>query len=105
MDRFSDALNEMLVDIYQNVMRLEQQTIQKKNISLSINEMHMIEQIGKGDDAGLPVSEIAAKMNITRPSATVAVNKLEKKGLCAKTKLRSGRARRLCGSDAGRKKD
>ena len=84
MDRFSDALNEMLVDIYQNVMRLEQQTIQKKNISLSINEMHMIEQIGKGGDAGLPVSEIAAKMNITRPSATVAVNKLEKKGYVQK---------------------
>ena len=67
MDYFSDALNDILVDVYQNIMFLEQQTIRKKNINLSINEMHMIEHIGKASNSGLSISEIAEKMNITRP--------------------------------------
>jgi len=84
MDRFSDALNEILVDVYQNIMLLEQQTIRKGNINLSINEMHIIDHIGKGGADGLSVSEIAEKMNVTRPSATVAVSKIEKKGYVQK---------------------
>ena len=106
MDYFSDALNDILVDVYQNIMFLEQQTIRKKNINLSINEMHMIEHIGKASNSGLSISEIAEKMNITRPSATVAVNKLEKKGYVQKIdSVEDGRVVHVVLTREGRKID
>ena len=44
----------------------------------------MLEAVGKGDEQGRTVSEIADAMNITRPTATVAINKLEKRGYLEK---------------------
>ncbi|MGM9974595.1 MAG: MarR family winged helix-turn-helix transcriptional regulator [Clostridiaceae bacterium] len=85
MDKFDIELNSILVEVYHNILRLEEQTLKNANgISLSINEMHLIEAVGKGGDEGRTVSEIAEELNITRPSATVAVNKLEKKGYLEK---------------------
>lgn len=85
MDKFDIELNSILVEVYHNILRLEEQALKKANgISLSINEMHLIEAVGKGADEGKSISEIAEYLNITRPSATVAVNKLERKGYLEK---------------------
>jgi len=85
MDAFSVALNESITETYNNVMRVETEALKKSGkIHLSINEMHLIECVGKHGPDGCTVSEIAAGLNITRPSATVAVNKLEKKGYVTK---------------------
>ena len=85
MDKFDMELNSILVEVYHNILRVEEQTLKKANgISLSISEMHLIEAVGKGAEAGRSISEIAEDLNITRPSATVAVNKLEKKGYLEK---------------------
>ena len=85
MDAFAVALNEVLVDTYHNILQLEEETLKKSGrIHLSIKEMHLIEAVGKGEDQGRTVSEIAAAMNITRPTATVAIGKLEKRGYLEK---------------------
>ncbi len=85
MDKFDMELNSILVEVYHNILRVEEQTLKKANgISLSISEMHLIEAVGKGAEVGRSISEIAEDLNITRPSATVAVNKLEKKGYLEK---------------------
>ena len=79
MDAFAAALNEVLTDTYHNILRVEEEALRKNGrIHLSIKEMHLIEAVGKGENQGRTVSEIAAAMNITRPTATVAINKLEK---------------------------
>ena len=85
MDAFSTALNEVLVDTYHNILRVEEKALKKSGrIHLSIKEMHLLEAVGKGDEQGRTVSEIADAMNITRPTATVAINKLEKRGYLEK---------------------
>ena len=85
MDAFAIALNEVLVDTYHNVLRVEEEALKKSGrIHLSIKEMHLIEAVGKGGEQGRTVSEIADAMNITRPTATVAINKLEKRGYLEK---------------------
>ena len=85
MDGFSSTLNEILVEVYHNILKMEEQTLKNMgNVQLSINEMHLIECVGKKVEAGLTVSELASALRITRPSATVAVNKLEKKGYVEK---------------------
>ncbi|MDD3192423.1 MAG: MarR family transcriptional regulator [Oscillospiraceae bacterium] len=85
MDAFSVALNEILVDAYHNVLRVEEEALKKSGrIHLSIKEMHLIEAVGKGEELGRTVGEVATAMNITRPTATVAINKLEKRGYLEK---------------------
>lgn len=106
MDSFSDALNDILVQAYHNILRMEEQALKKsKTVSLSINEMHLIECVGKAPkEEGITVSEVAQALGITRPSATAAVNKLERKGYVTKESCRSdGRVVRVTLTREGRK--
>ena len=84
MDKYSETLNQALTETYNNVMCVESEALKRSGrIHLSINEMHLIECVGKNKD-GCTLSEIADGLNIARPSATVAVNKLAKKGYVKK---------------------
>lgn len=81
MEDFSHTLNSMLVEVYHSIMSAEEKFLQRNNrINLSIREMHLIECVGMDKGSGKTISEIADYLKIARPSATVAVNKLEKKG-------------------------
>ena len=85
MDAFAAALNEVLTDTYHSILRTEDEALRKSGqIHLSIKEIHLIEAVGKGGKQGRTVSEIAIAMNITRSTATVAINKLEKSGYLEK---------------------
>lgn len=53
-------------------------------MDLTINEMHLIESVGKCRDEGRTISSIAEDIGITLPSVTVAINKLQKKGYVEK---------------------
>jgi len=85
MDDFTVELNGLLVDVYHNILRLEELALRRiSKIALSISEMHLIECVGKGKGDGRSISELADDLNVTRPSATIAVNKLEQKGYVQK---------------------
>jgi DNA-binding MarR family transcriptional regulator len=82
---FFEALNNLLVDTYRSVLKVEEMMIRSMNgVDLSINELHMLEFIGKNKEEGQTISAIARVMDITLPSATVAINKLEKRALSAR---------------------
>lgn len=85
MDTFAKVLNELMVDTFQSIMLVEEEAIkQSGKIKLSIGEMHLLEAVGKSDDQGKTVSEVAQALHVSRPSATIAINKLEKKGYLEK---------------------
>ena len=103
MSGFSAKANELLVEIYRNVQILEQNELKKQRLNISINEMHMIELIAKGK-TGMTVSEIAQQLKVTKPSVTVAVNKLVQKGYCEKQRLPGdGRAVQVMLTPEGKK--
>ena len=97
MDSFAAALNQILVEAYHNILRLEEQALKNTHgIRLSIREMHLIECVGESPAGGLSVGELAARLGVSRPSATVAVNKLVRLGCLEKTACESdGRVVRL----------
>ena len=107
MDMFCTTLNELLVHAFRSVLRIEEQMLQRMGaFNLSISEMHLLEAIGKGASQGRTVSETAKELSLTLPSVTIAVNKLEKKGLLQKTKtLKDGRSVLLSFTDLGQKID
>ncbi|MBQ8507793.1 MAG: MarR family transcriptional regulator [Clostridia bacterium] len=87
MDPILNALNEMLTTTYRSINKVEEvmlRHLSKDNLSLS--EMHMLESIGKQGEAGATVTDIAADLDITLPSVTAMVKRLEKKGYITKEK-------------------
>ncbi|MPM31537.1 hypothetical protein SDC9_78092 [bioreactor metagenome] len=107
MQDFPHMLNRMLLEVYHNILRVEEEFLRKNNrIDLSIREMHLIECVGMSRTEGKTVSEIADFLKVARPSVTVAVNKLEKKGYLTKQGCSSdGRVVRVYLTREGRKVD
>ena len=103
MGTFAADLNELLVEIYRNIEILVESELKESRLNLSISEIHLIELIAKAG-GGMTVSEIAERLKVTRPSVTVAVNKLVQKGYCEKRRREDdGRAVAVALTKAGRK--
>ncbi|MFI3206754.1 MAG: MarR family transcriptional regulator [Clostridia bacterium] len=83
MDEFAKNLSEKLTEIYKNVTRLEENALRDGEINLTISEIHFVMLLNNHKD-GLRVSEIAKEMDVSKPTVTVAVNKLVKKGYANK---------------------
>ena len=85
MDNFEKSMNNVLVDIFNLVLKYEEISLKKiVDTPVTIAEAHMIEVIGIKEDNETTVSEIAFLMNISMPTVTVAVKKLESKGFVKK---------------------
>ncbi len=101
-------LSNTLYGLYHTLVRLETQNLKDNKYcsNLTVNELNLIEcirSLTKGSE-GPTISAIAAKLDITRPSTTVAVNKLENKGIATKTESKSdGRSVRVKLTAAGEK--
>lgn len=100
MGTFAADLNELLVEIYRNIEILEESELKKSRLNLSISEIHLIELIAKAG-GGMTVSEIAERLKVTRPSVTVAVNKLVQKGYCEKRRREDDGRRGRCADEGG----
>ncbi len=73
------VINELLVDIFNDILKLEHKAIESfAGSSLTMSEMHILEAIGNNTDAQM--SDIAKKLRITLPTLTVSVQRLEEKG-------------------------
>lgn len=107
MDAFCESLNELLANAFRSVLKIEEQMLRGMGaLKLSITEMHLLEVVGQDAGAGRTVSETAKKLSLTVPTVTVAVNKVEKKGLLRKTKaVDDGRSVILTLTEMGQKVD
>lgn len=93
IDGFEYELNKMLVETYKLILKVEENTINSlKESDLTINAIHLLEAVGSSDE-GVTISDIAQMLDITLPSVTAFVNKLEKKGYVNKVR---------CGEDGRR---
>lgn len=73
-----DVLNHLLVDLFNQILILEENFLKEKGIKLSMSEVHTLEAIEKLE--GKKMSEIAKKLHITQGTLTVNINRLTKKG-------------------------
>ena len=107
MLRRADAeLDKLLVSAYQNVAKVEACMLASKKNDLSIAELHILECVGRGGSGGVSISRIAQALEITLPTVTVAVKRLEKKGYVEKRRDESdGRVALVALTNQGRKMD
>ncbi len=84
---FCSDLANRLSDIHRNITRLETAILKKSKINLTYGELQLIELLSRFNN-GITVSEVANYMGVTRPTATVAVSKLETKGYVVKESVK-----------------
>lgn len=88
MELFAEQLNCVMVEAYRSIINVEEKMLRdSEKVDLTINEIHLLEAVGKGKEQRRTISELAEDAGVTLPSVTVAINKLMKKG-CVE-KLRS----------------
>lgn len=107
MDSFAARLNELLDETYLNIMTMEEQSVRScTRLNLSTSEYHLLQVVGRGGEGGITVSEIADTIHVARPTASVSVNKLYRKGFVSKERCSSdGRSIRVYLTRQGRLAD
>ena len=85
MEVSAQRMNEMLTAAYRSIIKVEDQMVfDLSDGKLTISEMHMLESIGKRRGHSVTITEIAQDLEITLPSVTSMVKRLERKGYITK---------------------
>lgn len=78
MDKKEKILNELMVDLFNDILQIEEQALKQGALNdLSVTEMHTLEAIGMYTERTM--SEVAQDLKITVGTLTTAINKLIKK--------------------------
>ncbi len=82
-----EELNDFLVHVFNDILRLEEQYLySKKGCNLSVSEMHLLEILSELEENQRTMSNIAKEIGITASSLTTAVKTLEAKGYIVRVK-------------------
>ena len=105
MDPLGEELNRLLVQTYHSVGRIEESMLYRLSAGrLGLTEMHAMSRIGPYIGGESTISELSREMDITPPSVTVMIQRLEKKGYVVKQRsARDGRQVRVRLTEEGRK--
>lgn len=79
MEKNYRAFNDVLVDLFNDIMDIEQDAIITGEFcDITNNDMHIIEAVGV--DKPMNMSSISKKMSVTMGTLTISMNSLVKKG-------------------------
>ncbi len=92
MSNAYDTLNEILVNLFKDIMNIEEKAIITGEFTdISNNDMHIIDAIGIS--APKNMSTVAKELSVTVGTLTIAINNLVKKGYV--TRVRGEKDRRV----------
>lgn len=90
MDKNKKILNELLVEIFNDILQIEERALKQGVINdLSVTEIHTIEAIGMYTERTM--SEVAQDLKITVGTLTTAITKLIKKGYVERKRIEEDR--------------
>lgn len=90
MDIGNKILNELVVEIFNDILQIEEQTLKNGSLKdLSVTEIHTIEAIGMYTERTM--SEVAQDLKITVGTLTTAINKLIKKEYVERKRIEEDR--------------
>lgn len=101
-DQKLDALNSLLVETFNSILKVEERSLRMATKeTVTVTEMHVMDAIG--EDGTRTVTELAEVCMVTVSTMTIAVNRLEKKGLVRRERDQTDRrVVRLILTDRGR---
>ena len=82
LNTHGETLNRFLVEVFNEILKTEEQTLTAEWPDLSLREFHLIEEVCRAEDLHRDnrAGAIAAAQRVTAGTLTTAVNLLEKKG-------------------------
>lgn len=82
MNTHGEALNRFLVEVFNEILKTEEQALATDWSDLSLREFHLIDEVCRAVDEERDnrATAIAAAQGVTAGTLTTAVNLLEKKG-------------------------
>lgn len=90
MKKLTEILNHLMVEIFNDILTIEQTALKKGVFSdLSVTEMHTIEAIGMYHPRTM--SEVAQDLKITVGTLTTAINRLVKKEYVGRNRVEDDR--------------
>jgi DNA-binding MarR family transcriptional regulator len=90
MSKTINVVNEILVDIFNDILTIEQRALNEGEFKdLSITEIHTIEAISMYEARSM--SEVALDLKITVGTLTTAINNLVKKGYVVRKRIEEDR--------------
>lgn len=73
-----ELINNLLVDVFNHILNIEQETLKKRGVKLSMSEVHVLEAI---DTVEYPtMGNVAKRLRIALGTLTTAIDVLVKKG-------------------------
>ena len=101
MDRTKHTINELLVGLFNYITFIEERNLQAKGVPLSMNEVHLLENIDKASDNTM--SHIAKRCMVTQGTLTTNARKLIQTGYVERYRdYKDGRIVRLRVTDKSR---
>lgn len=82
MDNTRVVLNELLKDVFNQILTVQGEVLRKRGVSISMNEVHILEAI-VGEEKPF-IGNVAKKLRVTIGTLSVAISVLEKKGYVMK---------------------
>lgn len=86
-------IDQVLVHLFNDLLRIEERTLQRQVSDLSMREIHIIEAVCAALEEDNTMTVLAATLRITVGSLTVAVNTLERKGYLVRRRSASDKRR------------
>ena len=78
MDTPKKIINDLLVEVFNNILSIEAEALKARGVKLSMNEIHVLEAIEKTDDPTM--THLARRLRVTVGTLTTAMNRLVEKG-------------------------
>lgn len=79
------VLNELLVDLFHDILEIEEKVLRDHGSDLSITEMHTIHAVGEGKPRTM--TEISRDLNVTMGTLTTGIDKLIRKGYVVRKRI------------------
>ncbi|MDY0276513.1 MAG: MarR family transcriptional regulator [Acholeplasma sp.] len=77
MAKTKDLVNELLVEVFNHILSIEEDTLKKRGVELSMTEIHVLEAIRNTFPATM--SNVANRLRVTVGTLTTSIHTLVKK--------------------------
>src|SRR5690554_65942 len=77
MPRAKQIINTLLVDVFNHILRIEEEALKANNVKLSMTEVHVLEAIRNTEVPTM--GEVAKKLRVTLGTLTTSINILVRK--------------------------
>jgi DNA-binding MarR family transcriptional regulator len=77
MSKSKALINELLVDVFNNILNIEEEVLHSRGIKLSMKEVHILETVRNSDEPTM--SNLAGKLRITTGTLTSSIDRLVSK--------------------------